>query len=125
MTQTLKKVKHDQEVVKLIGRLVCKDRKRCGMNQTELAPLLGIDQSALSRVESGKQALTAVQWFELSQAVGRDSNRLKLISRYLRMKPVLARMARAQERLSKERARSERSGSQRANKPKRKAVQNG
>ena len=48
-----------------IGREVKRIRKKSGMNQTELAPLLGLDQSALSRVENGKQVLTVGQWVTL------------------------------------------------------------
>lgn len=46
----------------LIGREVRRHRKSAKVRQTALAPILGLDQSALSRVESGKQTLTAAQW---------------------------------------------------------------
>lgn len=45
-----------------IGAFVQATRKANGWKQTEIAKRLGLDQSALSRVENGKQSLTAAQW---------------------------------------------------------------
>ncbi|MGK5083215.1 helix-turn-helix transcriptional regulator [Bdellovibrionota bacterium FG-1] len=53
-----------------IGKLLQATRKHLGFNQTEVAPTLGLDQSALSRIESGKQFLTASQWFTFCQSSG-------------------------------------------------------
>jgi len=45
-----------------IGRVVRFARKEKKVTQVELAPILGIIQSALCRVERGDQNLTATQW---------------------------------------------------------------
>jgi transcriptional regulator with XRE-family HTH domain len=58
-----KKIDPDSDYAKAIGRYLQRIRKTQDLNQTTLAPLLGLDQSALSRVESGYQQLTAVQLF--------------------------------------------------------------
>jgi transcriptional regulator with XRE-family HTH domain len=58
---------------KNIGAFLRKMREEAEYNQTELAPLLGLDQSALSRVESGKQQLTAGQLVTFCHAVGLES----------------------------------------------------
>ena len=52
-----------------IGRWVNRIRRRHSIRQTKLAPLLGLDQSALSRVENGLQQLSAAQLFLLFQAI--------------------------------------------------------
>jgi transcriptional regulator with XRE-family HTH domain len=57
-------------VIERIGRILQATRKHLGMNQTAVAPQLGLDQSALSRVESGKQMLTATQWFTFCGLAG-------------------------------------------------------
>lgn len=105
----------DPEITILIGRVIERDRRRRGYNQTALAPMIGLDQSALSRVESGKQQLTATQWFELCRIFDYDpgKDRFEIIRRYLAMKPVLKRMLLAQQSLSKDRARAKRTDSQR------------
>ena len=56
------KVAPDQVIIDRIGNILRVTRKHLGVNQTAVAPRLGLDQSALSRVESGKQMLTATQW---------------------------------------------------------------
>lgn len=45
-----------------IGAEIKRIRKKSEMNQVKLAPILGLDQSALSRVENGAQSLSAAQW---------------------------------------------------------------
>lgn len=54
-----------------VGRLVKTARTNARINQTVLAPKLGLDQSALSRVENGHQSLTAAQWVQLCMEIGR------------------------------------------------------
>jgi transcriptional regulator with XRE-family HTH domain len=66
----MKKAEPDRNTVARIGQLIQATRKHLGMNQTALAPQLGLDQSALSRVESGKQMLTAAQWFMFAGITG-------------------------------------------------------
>lgn len=66
----MKKAEPDQMVIERIGRILQATRKHLGLNQTAVAPQLGLDQSALSRVESGKQMLTATQWFTFCGLAG-------------------------------------------------------
>jgi transcriptional regulator with XRE-family HTH domain len=66
----VKKAEPDQIVIERIGRILQATRKHLGLNQTAVAPQLGLDQSALSRVESGKQMLTATQWFTFCGLAG-------------------------------------------------------
>ncbi len=54
-----RKLEHANAV---IGEIVRDIRKHRNLNQTEVCKAIGLDQSALSRVESGKQQLTAAQW---------------------------------------------------------------
>ena len=56
--------------IQRIGQLLQATRKHLGLDQTAVAPQLGLDQSALSRVESGKQMLTATQWFTFCNLAG-------------------------------------------------------
>jgi DNA-binding transcriptional regulator YiaG len=48
-----------------IGQEVRALRKASGLKQAEFCQILGLDQSALSRVENGKQALQTAQWVAL------------------------------------------------------------
>jgi transcriptional regulator with XRE-family HTH domain len=66
----MKKAEPDQIIIMRIGKLLQASRKHLGLNQTAVAPQLGLDQSALSRVESGKQMLTASQWFTFCNLAG-------------------------------------------------------
>ena len=59
-----------------IGRLVKKIRKGLGMRQTKFGEALGLDQSALSRVENGIQSLTAAQWVVVGRLAGFKTDRL-------------------------------------------------
>lgn len=47
----------------LFGSYISRVRRRNKVQQTKLGDILNLDQSAMSRVESGKQTLTAIQWF--------------------------------------------------------------
>ena len=66
----MKKLEPDQIINIQIGKLLQATRKHLGLNQTAIAPQLGLDQSAMSRVESGKQILTATQWFNFCKIAG-------------------------------------------------------
>lgn len=65
---------------KNIGAFLRKMRTLNQWNQTELAPLMGLDQSALSRVESGKQQLTASQLVTFCHALGLESHKIEEIA---------------------------------------------
>lgn len=56
-------------VAQRVAKIVRACRKNLGISQTCLARELGIDQSALSRVESCRQNLTAQQWFYFCKIV--------------------------------------------------------
>lgn len=45
-------------------------RLAAGLNQKEAGKLVGIPQSEVSRMESGKGAATAVKWLRYAKAVG-------------------------------------------------------
>lgn len=66
----MKKAEPDRMLIQKIGQILQATRKHLGLNQTAVAPQLGLDQSALSRVESGKQMLTATQWFTFCGLAG-------------------------------------------------------
>lgn len=72
----MKKVEPDHILIQKIGSLLQGTRKHLGLNQTAVAPQLGLDQSALSRVESGKQMLTASQWFTFCNLAGISADAL-------------------------------------------------
>lgn len=63
----LKEMEPDDAIAMRIGKLLQATRKHLGLNQAVVAPILGLDQSALSRIESGKQHLTASQWLTFCQ----------------------------------------------------------
>lgn len=65
----------------VIGERIKIQRCKRGINQTQLAPVLGLDQSALSRVESGRQQLTAAQWVLLNLSIGVKHDRLSQMVR--------------------------------------------
>jgi transcriptional regulator with XRE-family HTH domain len=67
---SVKKAEPDRILIQRIGQILQATRKHLGLNQTAVAPQLGLDQSALSRVESGKQMLTATQWFTFCSLSG-------------------------------------------------------
>lgn len=67
----MKKPANTPSITLAIGEIVKSIRLDHGINQTELSHHLGLDQSAMSRVESGKQILTATQWVQLCLHVQR------------------------------------------------------
>ena len=52
-----------------IGRSVKSERKKAKLNQTEISFLIGLDQTAVCRIEAGKQFMTAAQWFLLQNSI--------------------------------------------------------
>jgi transcriptional regulator with XRE-family HTH domain len=66
------------QLQKQISRLMRGCRKILGLSQKTVAAELGLDQSGLSRVESGLQDLTAPQWFVFCQLVGISPDSLRL-----------------------------------------------
>jgi hypothetical protein len=66
----MKKALPNHDTILRLGDVLRSARKHLGWNQTEAAPRLGLNQSTLSRVEVGKQMLTAVQWFTFCKQAG-------------------------------------------------------
>jgi transcriptional regulator with XRE-family HTH domain len=66
------------EMNRIIGMTVKRLRNKAGINQSYVAEAIGLDQSALSRVEKGKQALTASQIFGLREVPGFKSLHSKI-----------------------------------------------
>lgn len=58
-----------RQIDEVIGGIVRKERDQARLSQMDLCATLGIDQSALSRIESGKQQLTASQWVLFCEVV--------------------------------------------------------
>ena len=58
------------QIMNRIGHTVELVRKHLGLNQRDIAPRVGLDQSAFSRVESGKQVLTHPQWLAFCELTG-------------------------------------------------------
>ena len=54
--------KKSLQLNKTIGTHLKEIRKEEKLTQNEVAKAIGLEQSALSRVECGKQPLTAAQW---------------------------------------------------------------
>lgn len=53
-----------------IGRCVSEWRKNAGLSQETLAQLIGMQQTAISRIEAGKQSLTVEQMLLVLDACG-------------------------------------------------------
>ena len=60
----------EKNTVKRIARLVRATRKQLGLSQDDVAQRLGLIQSALSRIETGAQMLSAAQWAEFCGFTG-------------------------------------------------------
>ncbi len=54
-------------VHKQIGETVKRIRRKVGYSQDEVARFIGIDQTAMSRIENGKQTLSIVHLIKLSK----------------------------------------------------------
>lgn len=66
----MKKPAHDTAIMRTIGTLVRATRKQLGLVQLPVAKRLDLTQSALSRIESGRQVMTAPQWAEFCSFTG-------------------------------------------------------
>lgn len=60
MTQIIHK--SPKQFIKAIGAEIKLIRKEAGLNQTQVAKAMGLDQSAFSRIEAGKQHITLLQF---------------------------------------------------------------
>ncbi|MDH6138228.1 MULTISPECIES: helix-turn-helix domain-containing protein [Kitasatospora] len=53
-----------------IGERVAEARQAAGVNQGELAMRLGLDRTALVRIESGERKISAMELFQIAEALG-------------------------------------------------------
>lgn len=61
---------HPQRFRDAVARELTRLRQRCGLSQTALSQELGIDQSTVSKVESGRRNLDIVDVFSWCEALG-------------------------------------------------------
>ena len=54
--------------IKLAARVVKRERKKSGLNQTEFARLVGASQAAVSKVENAQQAPGLFEWLRFCRA---------------------------------------------------------
>jgi transcriptional regulator with XRE-family HTH domain len=59
----------------LIAKMVVAYRKSAGMNQRQLAALLGREQSYIGRIETGQRRLDLIEWIQILRALGVDPER--------------------------------------------------
>lgn len=57
------------EFVKIIGENIVSNRKKLGIKQIELATSIGIEDSALRRIEKGKTNPTAKTLLKIAEAL--------------------------------------------------------
>ena len=67
---------HGSSSERELGRRLARLREGAGLTQRELARRLGVDQSALSRIESGRRRLTAAQAGQAARILGVDAGAL-------------------------------------------------
>lgn len=58
-----------EEFVRLIGENIISNRKKIGMSQIELAIIVGIEDSALRRIEKGRTNPTAKTLLKIAEAL--------------------------------------------------------
>lgn len=61
MKQKKKEITKIRKLNIALGSFIKTERKKKSLRQTKTAKLMGLDQSAMSRVESGKQPIQAAQ----------------------------------------------------------------
>lgn len=61
-----------EDYIKLIGQNIVKRREELGMKQIDLAIKIGIEDSALRRIESGRTNPTVKTLYKIAQALDVD-----------------------------------------------------
>lgn len=59
-----------------VGAEIARLRALAGLDQRDLATQIGLDPSAMSRIETGKRGLGADELFRLARALGVDPDRI-------------------------------------------------
>ena len=54
-----------------LGRRIAQERKRAGLTQEQLAAALGLERTAVTRIEQGSQGLDTLQLSAIAEALGR------------------------------------------------------
>ncbi|TAK30619.1 MAG: XRE family transcriptional regulator [Chloroflexota bacterium] len=54
-----------------LGRRIARERQRAGLTQEQLASALGLERTAITRIEQGRQGVDTLQLSAIAQAVGR------------------------------------------------------
>lgn len=91
----MQKSTHSPHYAMFLKRLIAL-RKKAGLNQRELARLLGKEHSFVARMEIGDRRLDIVEFFWICQALSVDPSRefRKLAEQWLRSFPVVKRLKR-------------------------------
>ena len=55
----------------VLGRRIAQERKRAGLTQEQLAAALGLERTAVTRIEQGSQGLDTLQLSAIAEALGR------------------------------------------------------
>lgn len=55
-----------------LGRQIARERKRAGLTQEQLATALGLERTAISRIEQGRQGLDTLQLAAIAEVLGRS-----------------------------------------------------
>ena len=54
-----------------LGRRIARERQRAGLTQEQLASALGLERTAITRIEQGRQGIDTLQLNAIAQTVGR------------------------------------------------------
>ena len=72
----------------LLGEMLRAQRSALGIQQTELAARLGVNQAFVSKSERGQRRLEVVEWIMLCEALGVSAP--EFLQRYLRRRAGLS-----------------------------------
>lgn len=74
----------------LLAKTVIALRTRAGMNQRQLASVLGREQNYVARIETGQRRLDLIEWIQILRVLGADPE--QEIARIVRqMLPLVAK----------------------------------
>lgn len=55
----------------LLGRRIAEQREKAGLTQAQLAKAIGLERTAISRIEQGRQGLDTLQLTAIADALGK------------------------------------------------------
>ncbi len=55
----------------MLGRRIAEERKKAGLTQDQLATAIGMERTAISRIEQGRQGLDTLQLTAIADALGK------------------------------------------------------